>query len=106
MLGHLHSWLKCTLCLRSAPGMSGFVSQCVRPGRRSLPNLNITLWTFYLMQSAVYLARAAKGGGGAGSRLRQLHAPARRLARTTISLGPEEGIMFGLRSIRWVNMNT
>lgn len=56
------------------------------------------------MQSAVYLARAAKGGGGQGSRLRQLHAPARRLARTTISLGPEEGIMFGLRSIRCVNM--
>lgn len=52
-----------------------------------------------MLQSAVYLARATKGGGE--TRQRQLHAPARRLARTTISLGPEEGIMFGLRSIRW-----
>jgi hypothetical protein len=58
------------------------------------------------MQSAVYLARASKAGGGQGSRLRRLHAPARRLARTTISLGPEEGIMFGLRSIRWIYMRT
>ena len=32
---------------------------------------------------------------------RSCHAPARRLARTTISLGPEEGILFGLRAIRW-----
>ena len=31
---------------------------------------------------------------------RTLLAPARRLARTTISLGPEAGIIFGLRALR------
>lgn len=58
---------------------------------------NLTHVQYTRHQAAVYLARAAKGPG---ARPRQLHAPARRLARTTISLGPEEGIMFGLRSIR------
>ena len=32
---------------------------------------------------------------------RSVHAPARRLARTTISLGPDEGIAFGLRAVRY-----
>ena len=51
-------------------------------------------------QAAVYLVRSSKG---VLRRLRakSVHAPARRLARTTISLGPEEGIIFGLRAIRY-----
>ena len=51
------------------------------------------------MQSAVYLARSGKMRlGGA------LHCPARRIARTCISLGPVDGIMFGLRAIRCVHL--
>lgn len=50
-------------------------------------------------QAAVYTARAGKGGARR-IKARSCHAPARRLARTTISLGPEEGILFGLRAIR------
>ena len=52
-------------------------------------------------QAAVYTARAGKGSQRR-IKARTCHAPARRLARTTISLGPEEGILFGLRAIRWV----
>ena len=49
----------------------------------------------------MYLARSGKARGvRASSKARNVHAPARRLARTTISLGPEEGIIFGLRAIR------
>jgi hypothetical protein len=51
-------------------------------------------------QAAVYTARAGKGGARR-VKARSCHAPARRLARTTISLGPEEGILFGLRAIRF-----
>ena len=53
------------------------------------------------LQASVYLARSGKARGvRASSKARNVHAPARRLARTTISLGPEEGIIFGLRAIR------
>lgn len=51
------------------------------------------------IQAAVYTVRAGKGGARR-VKARSCHAPARRLARTTISLGPEEGILFGLRAIR------
>lgn len=49
------------------------------------------------LQSAVYLAggkRASSGDSG------HLHTPARRLARTIICLGPQEGLAFGLQAIR------
>ncbi|KAK9830927.1 hypothetical protein WJX81_006480 [Elliptochloris bilobata] len=53
------------------------------------------------LEAAVYLARTDRGGGGRRrSRARSCHAPARRIARTTISLGYEEGVAFGLRAIR------
>ncbi|KAK9789237.1 hypothetical protein WJX73_008930, partial [Symbiochloris irregularis] len=51
------------------------------------------------LEASVYLARSGKGGGKR-VKAKAVHAPARRLARTTISLGPEEGITFGLRAIR------
>jgi len=51
-------------------------------------------------QAAVYLARAGYRGRGARGAARGCHAPARRIARTTISLGHEEGEAFGLRAIR------
>ena len=51
------------------------------------------------LQAAVYTARAGKGSQRR-IKARTCHAPARRLARTTISLGPDEGILFGLRAIR------
>ena len=47
----------------------------------------------------MYTARSGRGGARR-IRARTCHAPARRLARTTISLGPEEGILFGLRAVR------
>lgn len=53
------------------------------------------------LQAAVYTARAGKGSQQR-IKARTCHAPARRLARTTISLGPDEGILFGLRAIRRV----
>ena len=53
------------------------------------------------LQSAVYLARSSKGGAGRKADPRALHAPARRLARTTVSLGAEDGIIFGLRALRY-----
>ena len=49
-----------------------------------------------VLQAAVYTARAGKGSQRR-IKARTCHAPARRLARTTISLGPDEGILFGLR---------
>lgn len=56
------------------------------------------------MQSAVYLAGGRRAFAGATSSAagasRQLHAPARRLARTILSLGPQEGLAFGLQAIR------
>jgi len=48
----------------------------------------------------VYLARSGKGNARR-VKARSVHAPARRLARTTISLGPDEGIAFGLRAVRY-----
>ena len=51
------------------------------------------------VQASVYLARSGKGGARR-VKARSVHAPARRLARTTISLGPDEGIAFGLRAVR------
>ena len=48
----------------------------------------------------MYLARSGKGAVRR-VRAKQVHAPARRLARTIISLGQEEGINFGVRAIRW-----
>ena len=50
-------------------------------------------------QASVYLARSGKGNARR-VKARSVHAPARRLARTTISLGPDEGIAFGLRAVR------
>ena len=47
----------------------------------------------------MYLARSGKGAARR-VRAKQVHAPARRLARTIISLGQEEGINFGVRAIR------
>ena len=58
---------------------------------------------FCWIQAAVYTVRAGKGGARR-VKARSCHAPARRLARTTISLGPEEGILFGLRAIRSENI--
>ena len=53
------------------------------------------------MQASVYLVRTAKPlGGRASSKVRNAHAPARRMARTIIGLGPEEGTIFGLRALR------
>ncbi len=51
------------------------------------------------LQASVYLARSGKGNARR-VKARSVHAPARRLARTTISLGPDEGIAFGLRAVR------
>lgn len=48
-------------------------------------------------QSAIYLAGGRKASAGSGGR--HLHAPARRLARTILSLGPQEGLSFGLQAI-------
>ncbi len=57
-----------------------------------------------VLQSAVYLAGGRRGFAGASSGAagfsRQLHTPARRLARTILSLGPQEGMAFGLQAIR------
>lgn len=54
-------------------------------------------------QASVYLVRTAKPlGARAGSKARNAHAPARRMARTIIGLGPEEGTIFGLRALRYV----
>ena len=55
---------------------------------------------FCHLQASVYLARSGKGNTRR-VKARSVHAPARRLARTTISLGPDEGIAFGLRAVRW-----
>ena len=54
------------------------------------------------VQASVYLARSGKGGGSKRVKAKHVHAPARRLARTIISLGQEEGITFGVRAIRCV----
>ncbi|KAK9805120.1 hypothetical protein WJX72_000185 [[Myrmecia] bisecta] len=61
----------------------------------------VELRTIAALEASVYLARAGKGRARR-VKVKSVHAPARRLARTTISLGPEEGIMFGLRAIRAV----
>lgn len=53
-----------------------------------------------MAQASVYLARSGKGNARR-VKARSVHAPARRLARTTISLGPDEGIAFGLRAVRY-----
>ena len=50
----------------------------------------------------MYLARSGKGNTRR-VKARSVHAPARRLARTTISLGPDEGIAFGLRAVRYID---
>lgn len=55
---------------------------------------------FCMAQASVYLARSGKGNARR-VKARSVHAPARRLARTTISLGPDEGIAFGLRAVRY-----
>lgn len=64
------------------------------------------------LQSAVYLAggastfpHASGAAGGAASASgpatsRRLHAPARRLARTVVSLGRQEGPAFALRAVK------
>lgn len=49
----------------------------------------------------MYLVRSGKGNARR-VKAHSVHAPARRLARTTISLGPDEGIAFGLRAVRLV----
>lgn len=53
------------------------------------------------LQASVYLVRSGKGNARR-VKAHSVHAPARRLARTTISLGPDEGIAFGLRAVRLV----
>ena len=55
--------------------------------------------TLDFLQASVYLARSGKGNSRR-VKARSVHAPARRLARTTITLGPDEGIAFGLRAVR------
>ncbi|DBA70289.1 TPA: hypothetical protein ACH3X2_011717 [Trebouxia sp. C0005] len=57
------------------------------------------LRTAAALEASVYLARSGKGNARR-VKARSVHAPARRLARTTISLGPDEGIAFGLRAVR------
>ena len=52
------------------------------------------------MQASVYLARSGKGAGSKRVKAKHVHAPARRLARTIISLGQDEGVTFGVRAIR------
>ena len=54
----------------------------------------------FFLQASVYLARSGKGNSRR-VKARSVHAPARRLARTTITLGPDEGIAFGLRAVRY-----
>ncbi|KAL4430809.1 hypothetical protein ABPG75_006065 [Micractinium tetrahymenae] len=49
------------------------------------------------LESAVYLAGGKRAFSGDSHRL---HTPARRLARTIISLGPQEGLAFGLQAVR------
>ena len=49
------------------------------------------------LQSAVYRAGGRRAFSGEA---RHLHAPARRLARTIIGLGPQEGLAFGLQAMR------
>ena len=49
----------------------------------------------------MYLVRTHKSlGKQSSSKVRSVHAPARRMARTIIGLGPEEGTIFGLRALR------
>ncbi|KAL3132833.1 hypothetical protein ABBQ38_006758 [Trebouxia sp. C0009 RCD-2024] len=57
------------------------------------------LRTAAALEASIYLARSGKGNARR-VKARSVHAPARRLARTTISLGPDEGIAFGLRAVR------
>ena len=52
------------------------------------------------LQASVYLVRSGKGNVRR-VKAHSVHAPARRLARTTISLGPDDGIAFGLRAVRY-----
>ncbi|CAL5224103.1 g6734 [Coccomyxa viridis] len=82
------------------------VEKAVLPGAMSeeaiqLERLQKELRTVAALEAAVYTARAGKGSQRR-IKARTCHAPARRLARTTISLGPDEGILFGLRAIRAV----
>ncbi|KAL4419165.1 hypothetical protein ABPG77_009141, partial [Micractinium sp. CCAP 211/92] len=55
------------------------------------------LRTAAALESAVYLAGGKRASSGDS---RHLHTPARRLARTIICLGPQEGLAFGLQAIR------
>eukprot|EP00891_Asterochloris_glomerata_P004843 jgi/Astpho2/4843/Aster-05779 len=57
------------------------------------------LRTAAALEASVYLVRSGKGNARR-VKAHSVHAPARRLARTTISLGPDEGIAFGLRAVR------
>ena len=57
-------------------------------------------------QASVYLARSGKGAGSKRVKAKHVHAPARRLARTIISLGQDEGVTFGVRAIRQASCNT
>ncbi|KAK9839098.1 hypothetical protein WJX74_009525 [Apatococcus lobatus] len=59
----------------------------------------VELRTVAALEASVYLARSGKGGARS-LRGKAVHAPARRVARTTIMLGPEEGVVFGVRAIR------
>ena len=58
------------------------------------------------LEAGVYFAGSSSGGGGgsgsggAATSARALQAPARRLARTVVGLGPEEGAAFGARALR------
>lgn len=65
-----------------------------------IDSMNRELRMVAALEASVYLARSGKGGATKRVKAKAVHAPARRLARTTISLGPEEGITFGLRAIR------
>lgn len=49
------------------------------------------LRTLAALESSIYLAR---------SRTTSLHTPARRLARTIVTFGVDDGIAFGLRALR------
>ena len=54
------------------------------------------------MQASIYMVRGLRHRRNRVShKSRAIHAPARRLARTIISLGEDEGIIFGLRALRY-----
>ena len=96
-------------CRTQVAGLSGTSlngsarAGAVCPAGSTCRHLAASLSVALCLQASVYLVRSGKGNARR-VKAHSVHAPARRLARTTISLGPDEGIAFGLRAVRSVNV--